>query len=165
MARLLAAAEPLVQQSLGGSAAGLSFLHPQQGVKVTFAPTHLDHDALRASTLVSRQFLRGSGPDGPTSSHPTPPSNATLHPSPASQMCQTMAFGYSLFFKDGFLRPDVMAKSVAALAEELPAAAARVRPPHQAPGLRRMGDTVLDLNDAGIEFVLAEVRRKGDLIV
>ena len=117
---------------------------------VVAPPENLDHDRLRESTLVSRQFLKGGAPPAAGA--------AQLHPSPASQLCQTMAFGYSLFFKDRYLRPDLLARSVAALASELPAAAARVRPPKGLPGLRSLGATVLDLNDAGIEFVLAEVR-------
>ena len=128
---------------------------PQQGpAKIIFAPSGLDHDQLRDCTLTRREFIRGDGPGQSAQAA----AKAIFRPSPASQMCQGMAFGYSLFYRDKYLRPDLLAKALGMLAAELPPLTGRVQPPTRPPGLRRLGDVIVDLNGAGIEFALAEAR-------
>lgn len=73
-------------------------------------------------------------------------------------MCQTFAFGYSLFYKDKYLRPDLLSKAAAQLASELPPLAGRVRPPRRPAGLRSLSETVIDLNNQGIELTFAETK-------
>jgi len=69
-----------------------------------------------------------------------------------------MAFGYSLFYKDKYIRPDLLTKALEMLAAELPPLAGRVKPPSLPPGLRKLGATAVELNGAGIELALAESR-------
>jgi Transferase family len=104
-------------------------------------------------TLVEREFIPAAAQAFSANA-----AAAIFNPSPASQMCQTMAFGYSLFFKDSYIRPDLLKKAVASLATELPPLAGRVRPPKNAPGLRSMNETVVNLNNAGIEVTIAETK-------
>ena len=74
-------------------------------------------------------------------------------------MCQIMAFGYSLFFKEKYLLPDLLTKAAAQLASELPPLAGRVRPPQRPAGLRKLGETIIDVNNKGVEMIFAETKK------
>jgi len=119
---------------------------------VIFTPSKsvLDHDKLLKSTRIEREYISAKANSIDTA--------AIFNPSPASQMCQTMAFGYSVFFKNSNIRTDMLKKAVASLATELPPLAGRVRPPKRPPGLRALNETVIDLNNAGIELTIAETK-------
>jgi hypothetical protein len=126
---------------------------PEKGIQAPTSST-IDHDRLQKLTLVERNYIPAARALGCDSN-----ANATtFYPSPASQMCQTMAFGYSLFFKDSYIRPDLLEKAVASLATELPPLAGRVLPPKNGPGVRSMNETVVNLNNAGIELTIAETK-------
>jgi hypothetical protein len=114
------------------------------------------HNMLRECTRIRREYLI---PESAGSSD-TPGTEAasSFVPSPAGQMCKTMAFGYSLFYKNRFLRPDLLATAAKQLATELPPLAGRVRPVSGIPGLRPMGSVVIDNVNEGIEYNLAETR-------
>ena len=122
--------------------------------RVVFSPSSadLDHAQLQKCTLTKREFIPAAAAVA-TAHHP-----ATFNPSPASQMCQTMAFGYSLFFKNKYIRPDLLAKAAASLATELPPLSGRVTPPRRAAGVRSMGEITIDLNNSGLELTLAETK-------
>ncbi len=126
--------------------------------KVILAPTKskLDHDKLQKLTLVERSYIPAAARALATANNVD--ADSVFNPSPASQMCQTMAFGYSLFFKDSYIRPDLLKKAVASLATELPPLAGRVRPPKNEPGIRSMNETAINLNNAGIELTIAETK-------
>lgn len=118
--------------------------------QIIHSPQLIDHNQLRKCTVLKRSFVRL---DFDPSAAPQ-----LFHPSPASQMTQTMAFGYSLFFKGNTIRSNILSKSIKALASELPPLAGRVRPPTQPPGLRCMNETAVVMNNAGIEYVTAEAK-------
>ncbi len=122
--------------------------------RVIAPPEDLDHDALAKSSFRSRELVRGS-PGAP------PPGAAAprFAPSPASQMCQGLAFGYSAVFAGAEIVAGPLRRAVAALAAETPVVAGRVaQTSRRPPGLRPLAATDVDLNDAGVELVLAEAR-------
>lgn len=138
-------------QTHGGPLAEAPAAGPAR-VVVAPSPAELDHERLLKCTLTKREFIP------PAAGVVAAAAGTTLQPSAGGRLCQGWAFGYSMFYKDRYLRPDLLAKAAAALATELPALAGRVRPPAAPPGLRRLGDLVIELNGAGIELVLAETK-------
>jgi hypothetical protein len=123
--------------------------------RVVPPPEDLNHDELAKAAFRSRELVRGR-PGAP------PPGGAAaprFAPSPASQMCQGLAFGYSAVFAGAEIAAGPLRRAVAALAAETPVVAGRVaQTSRRPPGLRPLAAAAVDLNDAGVELVLAEAR-------
>lgn len=120
----------------------------------------LDHDELRKSTFQQRVDIKSlqncGGVDG-----------RVFTPSPASQMCSTMTFGFAMFY-NGRINFDRLTQAASLLATELPQLAGRVKRScnnwqesllSTIPGLRSLGMTSIALSNSGFELVLAENRQ------
>lgn len=77
-------------------------------------PNAFDHEKFRKKTFKERMFVSGY-----------PQIDTAFKPSPGSSMTQTMAFGYSLFYKNEFISSELLEKSIRRLAQELPQVSGR----------------------------------------
>lgn len=134
-----------------------------QQYESTHGQTSLDHDRLRQSTFrrrVNVRALQESSPGG-----------TTFSPSPASQMCSTMTFGFAMFYSNDRINFDRLSHAASQLATELPQLVGRVKRAPKAgqgglksllttiPGLRSLDTTSIALGNCGFDLVFAESKQ------